>query len=466
MRLPAPATCAVPGRRAHRERAGASLLLPECSPVDLIIRPLPRAEEARIMWVLRSTAIFDRDAASSDFARKSVRSGAVALTSQATQFALQFAGTVILARLLTPDDFGLVSMATAVVLFAQVLRDAGLYTATVQAGSISQQQVSALFWVNVLISALLGGCLLALAPAVASFFHQPELVGVTAVLAAAFLLGGFATQHQALLNRNMMFRSLAVIQAGSQLTYLIAAIALAFAGFGYWALVYGTIASALMGLCLALLLCRWRPGRPRITVGAGAMLRFGGHVLGYNVVTYFARNADSILIGRALGADALGLYSRAYNLFMMPLLNIGNPLQQVGLPALSQLAEWPDRFARYYLKLLGFVALFTVPIAAVCIIEGAFLVRLLLGPQWMGAVPVFRLLALAGLIQPAVATYGSCSGQPRKISTLFCLGSGQRCLLRERLRHWAAVRYHRRGWCLRRRQLHPAHAGSVVLPSG
>jgi PST family polysaccharide transporter len=136
------------------------------------------------------------------------------------------------------------------------------------------------------------------------------------------------------------------------------------------------------------------------------MIRLGGHVLSYNVVNYFARNADNILIGRVLGVNALGLYSRAYNLFMIPLLNISNPVLQVGLPALSQLVEWPERFSRYYLKLLGIVALLTVPIAALCVTEGGFLITVLLGPKWTGAVAVFRLLAVACLIQPAVATTG------------------------------------------------------------
>jgi O-antigen/teichoic acid export membrane protein len=376
------------------------------------------------MLILRSGAIFDQDMETHDFARKAVRGGSVALTSQGALFALQFAGTVILARLLTPGDFGLVSMATAVILFAQVLRDAGLYTATVQAENVSRQKISALFWVNVLVSAVLGGVLLGLAPVVAWFFRQPQLAGVTAALSGSFLLGGLATQHQALLNRMMMFRSLAIIQVGSQVAYLTAATAIALAGWGYWALVWATVSSAVLGLFLTLLLCRWRPGRPQLAIGMGTMLRFGSHVLGFNVVSYFARNADNILIGRFLGAGALGLYSRAYNLFMMPYLNIANPILQVGLPALGRLVEWPERFAKYYRKLLGIVALLTVPVAALCIIEAEFLIRLLLGPQWMGAVPVLRLLAVTGLIQPSVATTG-----------LVQLGLGQS----RRYLHWGVV---------------------------
>ena len=127
-------------------------------------------------------------------------------------------------------------------------------------------------------------------------------------------------------------------------------------------------------------------------------------MLGYNAVNYVSRNADTILVGRVLGADALGLYSRAYNLFMMPILNIVNPVLQVGLPALSRLAEVPERFAKYYLNLLAVVALLTVPLATLSVLEGAFLIRVILGPQWSEAAPIFRLLSLAGIVQPAVAT--------------------------------------------------------------
>ncbi len=355
---------------------------------------------------LTPDSLFDRAHLSSDLAQRSARGGVVTLVSQGVQFFLRIAGMAILSRLLTPSDFGLVGMVTVVVNFAQMFKDAGLSMATIQKERISHEQVSTLFWFNILISAFLGSCVLICSPLVAWFYGKPALTGLTAALSCSFIISGLAIQHQALLQRHMQFGMLASIQIVSNVVNLIVTIGLALLGWRHWALVGGTLATALSGALLTLYFCPWIPGRMRCGTGVRDMLLFGGYLTGFNFVNYFARNMDSILIGRYMGADALGLYARAYQLFMMPISQIRDPLNQVALPALSALKEQPDRYARYYQRLLDVMALLTMPLTMYCAIEADFLIHMLLGPKWLGAIPIFRILALAGLIQAIASTRG------------------------------------------------------------
>lgn len=355
---------------------------------------------------LNPKILFESGHLSEDLARKSVRGGMTALGSQGIQFVLRVVGTAVLARLLTPNDYGLVGMVTVVVNFAQMFKDAGLSIATVQKERISHKQISTLFWLNVLISAFLGLCVLAGSPLVAWFYGKAELTAVTAVLSISFIVSGLTIQHQALLRRHMCFGTLAGIQIMSQIVTLLVTITLSCLGWRYWALVGGTLANALVGTLLTFYFCPWVPSWMQKGTGVRGMLAFGGHLTGFNLVNYFARNADSVLIGKYIGADALGLYARAYQLFMLPITQIRGPLDQVAMPVLSSLRTQPDRYAKYYQRLLDIMASLTMPLTMYCAIEAEFLVRMLLGSKWSGAVSVFRILAIAGLIQAIAGTRG------------------------------------------------------------
>jgi len=326
------------------------------------------------------------------------------MTAQGIQFALNLAGTMVLARLLTPNDYGLIGMVTIVVNFAAMFKDAGLSMATVQKECISHEQISTLFWLNVLISVSLGLCVLVGSPLLAWFYGRPELTAVTAALSVSFLISGLTIQHQALLRRHMRFGTLAVIHIFSYVFNLIVAILLALLGWRYWALVGGTLATALSSTLLTFFFCPWMPGQMKKGTGVRGMLKFGGHLTGFNFVNYFARNGDNLLIGKFVGADALGLYAKAYQLFMMPITQVRAPLEHVAIPVLSSLQNQPVRYIKYYQRLIDITASLTIPLTLYCAIEADFLVRILLGRQWLGAVSVFRILAIAALIQPTVST--------------------------------------------------------------
>lgn len=353
------------------------------------------------------TTLFESGHLSHDLTKKSVRGGMTTMAAQAVQFVLQLAGTMVLARLLTPNDYGLVGMVTVIVNFAEMFKDAGLSMATVQKDKISHEQISTLFWLNVLISAFLGLCVLVCSPFVAWFYGKPELTAVTAALSISFIVTGLTIQHSALLQRNMQFGTLAFIKITSYIISIIVAIILALAGFRYWALIGGTIATALSGTLLTLYLCPWLPGRMKKGAGVRNMLMFGGHLTGFNFVNYFSRNADNILIGKFIGADALGLYAKAYQIVYMPLVNIRNPINSVAIPALSSLKNDPERFRRYYGKVVFVLAFCSMPIMAFCIMFPKELILLVFGEQWLSMKEIFRLLAIAGFIQPVTGTRGA-----------------------------------------------------------
>lgn len=355
---------------------------------------------------LAKNEIFESGHLSRDLLKKSVRGGMTTMIARWTQFVLQLTGTVVLARLLTPNDYGLIGMVYVVVRFAEMFKTAGLSMATVQKENISPGQISTLFWLNGLISLFLGLCILASAPLMAWFYGRSELTAITAALSPPFIISGLTIQHQALLRRHMRFGSQAVIDIASEIAYLIVTILLALAGWRYWALVCGLLATALSNTLLTFFFCPWIPGAMRKGTGVRGMLWFGGYLTGGNFMNYFAGNADNILIGKFIGADALGLYGKAYKMLKMPISQIRGPMNKVAMPVLSSLQNQPERYVKYYQRLVDIIASLSIPLMLYCAIEADFLVHTLLGQQWLGVVPVFRLLAIAGLIHPVASTRG------------------------------------------------------------
>lgn len=337
---------------------------------------------------------------------RSVRGGAVTLCTQGVKFVLQMGSTMILARLLTPADFGLVAMVTAVTGFAAMFKDAGLSMATVQREHITHEQVSTLFWINVALSLLLVLATAAAAPMIAWIYGEPRLTGITLALAGTFLFGGLTVQHQALLRRQMQFSKLAATELVSMITGVVAGIAVAWHLRSYWALVCIPAATGIANAIGVWVSSRWIPGRPRRGTGVMPMIRFGGNLTGFNAINYFARNADNMLIGWWWGAGALGLYDRAYSLLMLPIRQINSPIAAVAIPALSRLQSNPARYRGAYLKLLRSLTAFMLPGIAFLIIAADWLILLILGSQWSQSATTFRLLGITALVQPVSNSCG------------------------------------------------------------
>ncbi|MCU0525735.1 MAG: lipopolysaccharide biosynthesis protein [Elainella sp. Prado103] len=333
-----------------------------------------------------------------DLKGRSIRGGAVTLVSQGFKFLLQTGGTFFLARLLLPEDFGLIGMVTIVLNFVELFKDLGLSAATIQKPDINHAQVSTLFWINIGFSLLITVLVAVLAPVIAVFYGEARLTPIVLCLSVNFMIGGLAVQHLALLKRQMQFGSIARIEIVSMVTGVGTATVAAGMGMGYWSLIIWRLVQSLTTLVGAWLMCRWRPGLISRYGNVSSMLVFGSNMAGFHIVNYFSRNADNFLIGRFWGAQQLGLYAIAYKLLLLPIEQINLPLTNVALPTLSRLQEEPEKFQRYYYQAILIAASLGMPIAGFLFACADLIIPLALGQQWMPVIPIFRWLIPAAYV--------------------------------------------------------------------
>lgn len=211
-----------------------------------------------------------------DLKRKSVVGGFAAVSAQGAKFVLQTGTMMVLARLLSPEDFGLQGMVLVVTGFLGLFRDAGLGMATIQRHEVTQEQISTLFWINVAVGAIIAAVCAALAPVVATFYHEPRLYWVVVVSGMAFLFNGLAAQHCALLQRAMRFVTQAKIDVVSLAVSSAVGVFMGLVGCRYWSLVGMAVTGPLVMMVLLWIAVRWVPGPPRRGCGLRSMLHFGG----------------------------------------------------------------------------------------------------------------------------------------------------------------------------------------------
>ena len=334
------------------------------------------------------------------------------------------ASTAILARLLTPADFGLIAMVTAVTGFVAMFKDAGLSMATIQREEITQNQVSNLFWLNVALSVGLTILIVTIAPVVAWFYGEPELVWITVGIAGSFVFGGLTVQHQALLRRQMRFKSLAAIDIAAMAGGILTAIVLARNGAEYWALVGLVVATAIINCLLAVGVSRWVPSLPKRKSGTMPLVKFGGNLTAFGFLNYFIRNLDNILIGAMIGPQALGFYTKSYGLLTLPLSQVNAPLTGVMIPTLSRLRLKHAEYKKAVFHASRVVNFIGVPIVVFAFFNASDVVLTLLGEQWSPCIDIFRWLSIAALITPASTIPG-----------WICRSLG----MPERHLHWAMV---------------------------
>lgn len=332
--------------------------------------------------------------------RRTISSGVVTMSAQAAKFLLTVGSTMILARLLTPRDFGLVAMVTTVVSFLRVFKDAGLSIATVQRERITQAQVSNLFWINLAVSCLGGVILASSAWVIARFYHNPRLVPIALLLSMTFIVSGSTVQHQALLKRQMRFKALAAIEVGSMAFSVLVGITLAVLGFGYWSLVWSILSTEVAGLLLTWSVSRWRPQLPSLGSGVGPLVSFGAHRTAGDFILSFARGCDNLLIGRFYGAAAVGLYSRASALLLRPLDQFLSPINAVFIPVLSRLQSQSERYRSTFLRLYEAIALIGFLFTGLFLALARPLTLVLLGPKWEQAAVIFAGFTIAALCLP------------------------------------------------------------------
>lgn len=314
--------------------------------------------------------------------------------------------TAVLARVLSAADYGLFGMAVAITALMQAFTDFGLSWATIQRKEITRAQIDSLFFINVVFGLLLWIASALSGKFLVSFYHRPELAGITSLLGASFFFSGCAAQPLALLRRQMRFKPITLCDQWSTLAGASMGVGAALSGFGYWALVIQVVVQQFAYALLLLLLGGYRPRFPRAVYGLTGLLSFGGYMAGYSAINYFSRNLDNVLVGRICGAEQLGYYSRAYFLMTLPTLLASGMLNGVMIPALSALQADRERMAAAFLRSMRWVTLLGCPVAlglAACAPE---FVRFVYGPRWAPVVPMLRWLCVAGAIQPVQAAVG------------------------------------------------------------
>jgi PST family polysaccharide transporter len=346
------------------------------------------------------------EAVSGDLKRKSVLGALTTGAGSALDFAIRLASTLILARLLVPEHFGLVAMVTAVTRMAERFATLGLSTATVQASKITQGQCSNLFWINAGAGLLFAAMVVLLSPQIANFYDDARLQTIAIAISLNFVWTGLTAQHIALLRRQMKLPQIAANRLVATFLSVCLAIALALGGFGYWALVWKEVIQAFLIAAGSWILCPWVPGLPSRRVRMGRLLTFGRDMTLTQLLLAVSAQLDSLLIGRFGGAVALGLFRQAHNLMMAPIERLRAPIYSVSQPGLSILQREPARYRRYYQRILFVVSLATVPLGVFTTIYAHEIVLVALGEQWLGAVVFLRIFGVAAAIQPALGTTG------------------------------------------------------------
>lgn len=304
---------------------------------------------------------------------------------------------VILARILTPREYGVAGMAFVFANIALIFTDLSLGSALIQRPKITDRDRSTVFWTTVAGGVAVAGASFAAAPAIAKFFSEPQVTPLFRVLALTFVLTALSATQVALMTRDLEFRGLELREMGGGLARAVTAITMAVAGFGVWSIVGGSVAAASVSLVVLWTASSWRPAFVYSLSSLRDLGSYGIKAFASRIFFFVTENADNLLVGRYLGSAALGVYALAYNAMLSPLSRIVQPIGQVMFPALSRIQTETDRLVSTWLGTTQATAAIMLPTFTGIIIVGPTLVHVVFGARWGAAVPVLRLLCIGGL---------------------------------------------------------------------
>ena len=337
---------------------------------------------------------------------RSLRGGAVSVLARGANALIQIGSVLFLARLLSPEDYGLVSMVAAVTGFAPVLVDLGTRDAVVQRTRITRGEVSALFWITMSVGAGAAALVAASGPLIARFYGEPRLTMIAMVSSLTFVASALTCQHQALMRRAMLFESLGTIELVSNLLSAVGAIVMAYFGFGYWALVLRPIASLFFLAVGVWVRCGWIPTRPTMTSAVREMVGFGLNSTGFTMTDFIGRSVDRVAVGYRSGAVGLGYYQNARFVYDNLLDVLVAATHGVAVASLSKIRENPGELRRLWAKALSTLAFYAMPAFGLLAVVGQDLIVVLLGQKWSNAGTLLAILALRGIPHSVERTLG------------------------------------------------------------
>jgi O-antigen/teichoic acid export membrane protein len=306
---------------------------------------------------------------------------------------------VLLARLLAPRDFGLANMVLVFSSLVLVFSDLALGAAIVQRKALSETDRATAFWTSIGAGTLFMLLLMAASGPIASFYGEDEVRPLLLVLSTTFLISSIATTHEALLVREMEFRAAEIRTMIGMLCGAAAGVVVALEGGGPWAIIAQQVATAVVTTTLLVIRSPWRARLAFSRASLRDMGGFSGFVLGHRLLYYVHRNADNLLIGRFVGASALGVYALAYNVILIPFSRLATPVQQVLFPAFSRLQDQPERIAALWIRTTRLVGALSIPALCGLVVVAPDLVPVVFGDRWDDAVPLIQVLAWVGLLQ-------------------------------------------------------------------
>lgn len=327
--------------------------------------------------------------------------------SQLMRIGTQTITSIILARLLLPEDFGFLGMALVFVGLVAIFNDMGIGSAIVQKQDLNQKNLSSIFWFDLLIGVLAMLIIILAAPWIASFYGQNSLTSIISVMSISFLFTSLSMVQNSLLLKELKFKKLALLELTSTISASLLGISLAYLGYGVWSLVWQNISMTLIYASMAWITEHWIPEIYFSWKDIKPIIGFSSNLSGFNLLNYFARNADYLLIGKFLGATALGYYTLAYTMMLFPLSNISSVLSKVMFPALSQIQHDNSKFKLFYLKSTKYIAFVSFPMMLGLFAIVDEFVLIVYGTKWVPVIFLIKVLSIIGLMQSIGTTVGS-----------------------------------------------------------
>ncbi len=347
----------------------------------------------------KSDRYFETTTLQANLNRRSLQSGLIAVAAQPIKLVIGIGGTMVLARLLVPADFGLLAMVNPLLNMVDSLSNLGLETATVQRQELNQEQASAIFWLSLKINVVIIAAMVLAGPLLAKFYSQPELTNIVLCLAVGASSICLTFQHMSLLKRQMKFELLTTIEVIGLLVSTVVAVTTSWLGWGYWALVLQLTVLQVVKSMGYWIFCDWRPQRTtspsQFKTDLRSTLSYGVHLTGFRCISRVGMDMDRVLLGYVGGANAVGLYSMAYQWAYFPFWQIYYPLFDVVVSSFSRSLSEPERYRLYCRRGLMLIFAVCMPTLAYLFVTADAVTRVILGDQWLEIIPIFRVLIVA-----------------------------------------------------------------------
>lgn len=310
---------------------------------------------------------------------------------------ISFVSNIVLARLLTPDDYGCIGMLAIFITISNTFVDGGFGSALIQKKDVTQKDYSTIFWWNLFLSIVLYCVLYVSAPAVSRFYNMPLLESVLQVQGIILIINALNIVQTNQLRKSINFKKLATIHLVSNIVAAILAIILAYNGWGVWALVaQQIISSSIISIMLLVMNC-WMPSLCFSVESFKQLFSFGGFILASNLINTFCNNVQGLLIGKFFSPAMLGYYTQAYKLENIASHSISGVVDQVSYPVLSKVQSDKIAMKNAIYRLISSIAYITFPLMLILIIVAKPLITLLYGIQWLPSIPYFQIICIGGI---------------------------------------------------------------------